>query len=304
MESNLSLFEQAGINIPENLPNNRISTIFEATGLNWNVEQHPVSSDYGLIKNVAANYRSDNHQFLGFVNEKTYKVVQNVEAFNFIDELDDFTFEKVGDFNDGKKVFVIGKSNEKINIDGSDDPIDFYFTFLHGHDGKFGIRFILSPIRMFCMNQLNLMLESANFKYNIAHTGDIEWKLAEIHRAINKSKNYVSSLATTIDNLIKAKPTKTINEFVELLIPDNSEDMQRTINRKESAREAIISIYNNKDDLQNYKDTQFGYLSAVSDFVSHLQPYRNESANTVTNIFIRNMEGNKLIEQARLLLAA
>ena len=53
-------------------------------------------------------------------------------------------------FNGGKKVFVVGKSNEQIDIDGSGDLVDFYLTFLHGHDGKSGIRFILCPVRMFC----------------------------------------------------------------------------------------------------------------------------------------------------------
>ena len=304
METNLSLFEQAGIAVPDNLPDKKISTVFEATGLNWEVTQHPVSSDYGIIKDAVANYRSDNHKFLGFVNDKTYKVVQNVEAFDFIDELDNFTFEKVGMFNEGRKVFVVGKSDEQLTIDGSDDLVDFYLTFLHGHDGKSGIRFILSPIRMFCMNQLNLMLEKATFKYNIAHTGNIEWKLDQIHKAINNSRNYVNSLATTIDDLINAKPTQTIQEFVKALIKEEPDESVRIINRKQIARETIIHLYNNKEDLQNYKDTKFGYLSAVSDYISHLQPLRKESESTINNVFVRNLEGNKLIEQARILLAA
>lgn len=302
--STVSLLEQAGVIVPTNLPNNKISTVFEATGLNWEVTQHPVQSDFGVISNAVANYRSDTQTFLGFVNPKTYKVVQNIDAFNFIDELDDFTFEKVGSFNNGKKVFVVGKSNEKIDIDGSGDMIDFYFTFLHGHDGKSGIRFIICPIRMFCMNQLNLMLDSASFKYNITHTGDIQWKLDEIHKAINKSKKYVTSLSTTIDELIKSKPTQKIDNFVNLLIPDKEDESQIISNRKEIARNTIIQIYNDKPDLQNYKNTKFGYLSAVSDYVSHLQPLRTESENTVTNTFIKNLEGNRLIESARYLLAA
>ncbi len=275
----LSIFEKAGIVIPENLPDNKVETIFEATGLNWKVEQHPVyTSENGIhfnnIKTLTANYRSDNKQFMGMVHPNNYKVVQNNEAFNFIDALPNFEFEKVGLFNNGKKVFVVGKSNDQIDIDGSGDLVNFYLTFLHGHDGKSGIRFILSPVRMFCMNQLNMMLETAKFKYNIAHTGDIQTKLNQIQKAIANSKNYVMDLQTTINNMISTKTTKPIEKFTMELIPEEEKDTTLIISRKEEVRATIISLYNNKDDIQNYKGTNFGIISAVSDYISHAIPTR------------------------------
>ena len=304
----LSIFEKAGIAIPENLPDNKVETIFEATGLNWKVEQHPVfTSENGIhfnnIKTLTANYRSDNKQFMGMVHPNNYKVVQNNEAFNFIDELPNFEFEKVGLFNNGKKVFVVGKSNEQIDIDGSGDLVNFYLTFLHGHDGKSGIRFILSPVRMFCMNQLNMMLETAKFKYNIAHTGDIQTKLNQIQKAIANSKNYVMDLQTTINNMISTKTTKPIEKFAMELIPEEEKDTTLIISRKEEVRATIISLYNNKDDIQNYKGTNFGIISAVSDYLSHAVPKRI-SKGTIDNTFINNIEGNILLERARLLLTA
>ena len=304
----LSIFEKAGIAIPENLPDNKVETVFEATGLNWKVEQHPVfTSENGIhfnnIKTLTANYRSDNKQFMGMVHPNNYKVVQNNEAFNFIDELPNFSFEKVGLFNNGKKVFVVGKSNEQIDIDGSGDLVNFYLTFLHGHDGKSGIRFILSPVRMFCMNQLNMMLETAKFKYNIAHTGDIQTKLNQIQKAIANSKNYVMDLQTTINNMISTKTTKPIEKFAMELIPEEEKDTTLIISRKEEVRATIINLYNTKDDIQNYKGTDFGVISAVSDYISHATPKRM-SRGTIDNTFISNIEGNLLLERARLILAA
>lgn len=312
----ISIFEQAGMDIPEGLIDNKVSTIFEATGLNWEVKQKLVYSQeideitsfgvprtYSRIPNLVANYRSDNNQFLGMVHPTGYKVVQNHEAFDFIDELPNFTFEKVGMFNGGKKVFVVGKSNEQIAIDGSDDLVNFYLTFLHGHDGKSGIRFILCPVRMFCMNQLNLMLQTANFKYNIAHTGDIQFKLAQIQKAIADSRNYVTDLTQTIDTMINTKTTKSIEQLTLELIPVEDTDTTLITSRKEEARQTIITLYNDKPDLQNYKGTQFGIISAVSDYISHAQPKRI-SHSTIDNTFIKNIEGSELLERTRLLLAA
>ena len=307
MSQNLSIFEQAGKDIPEGLSDNKVKTIFEATGLDWVVEQKEVAvlekdNNYSFLRNYVANYRSDNNQFLGMVHPKDYKVVQNCDAFDFIDELPNFTFEKVGMFNGGKKVFVVGKSNEQIAIDGSDDLVNFYLTFLHGHDGKSGIRFILCPVRMFCMNQLNLMLQTANFKYNIAHTGDIQFKLAQIQKAIADSRNYVTDLTQTIDTMINTKATKSIEQLTLELIPVEDTDTTLITSRKEEARQTIITLYNDKPDLQNYKGTQFGIVSAVSDYISHAQPKRI-SHSTIDNTFIRNIEGSELLERTRLLLA-
>ena len=307
MSQNLSIFEQAGKDIPEGLSDNKVKTVFEATGLDWVVEQKEVAvlekdNNYSFLRNYVANYRSDNNQFLGMVHPKDYKVVQNCDAFDFIDELPNFTFEKVGMFNGGKKVFVVGKSNEQIAIDGSDDLVNFYLTFLHGHDGKSGIRFILCPVRMFCMNQLNLMLQTANFKYNIAHTGDIQFKLAQIQKAIADSRNYVTGLTQTIDTMINTKATKSIEQLTLELIPVEDTDTTLITSRKEEARQTIITLYNDKPDLQNYKGTQFGIVSAVSDYISHAQPKRI-SHSTIDNTFIKNIEGSELLERTRLLLA-
>ena len=317
MSQNLSIFEQAGKDIPEGLSDNKVKTVFEATGLDWVVEQKPVyiqrdntnpaihvgTTCYDILPNYVANYRSDNNQFLGMVHPKDYKVVQNCDAFDFIDELPNFTFEKVGMFNGGKKVFVVGKSNEQIAIDGSDDLVNFYLTFLHGHDGKSGIRFILCPVRMFCMNQLNLMLQTANFKYNIAHTGDIQFKLAQIQRAIADSRNYVTGLTQTIDTMINTKATKSIEQLTLELIPVEDTDTTLITSRKEEARQTIITLYNDKPDLQNYKGTQFGIISAVSDYISHAQPKRI-SHSTIDNTFIKNIEGSELLEKTRNILNA
>ena len=236
------------------------------------------------------------------VHPKTYKVVQNVEAFEFIDGLPGFTFEKVGSFNGGKKVFVVGKADDQVFLDGSTDPINFYMTFLHGHDGKSGIRFLLSPIRMFCMNQLNLMLDAASFKYNIAHTGNINEKISMVKKAIENSKGYVQNLQIEMDKLINLKPEITIEDFLEKLIPMDDEDSELITSRKQEAQSSILNLYSNKDDLQNYKGRAFGYLSAVSDYVSHLKPGRADA--DINNVLIRNLEGNALLDDAYTILRA
>lgn len=311
----ISIFEQAGMDIPEGLIDNKVNTIFKATGLNWEVKQKLVYSQeideitsfgvprtYSRIPNLVANYRSDNGQYLGMVHPKDYKVVQNVEAFDFIDELPNFTFEKVGMFNGGKKVFVVGKSNEQIDIDGSGDLVNFYLTFLHGHDGKSGIRFIFAPVRLYCLNQFNLMLKTATFKYNIAHTGNIDLKISQIQKYIADGHLYVKALETEVKSMINTKLVTSVNSLLDLIIPVNDEETTYNKNKKQKAKDTILNLYNNKDDLQNYKNTQFGLISAISDFVSHLTPVRKNA--DINNRFIQNLEGDLLLNNAYTILKA
>lgn len=303
----LSIFEQAGINV-FNSSNTTISNIFRETGLDWTVKQSMIhffpDNKPKYVSNVVMNYRSDTLEPLGLVNPKSYKIVQNIDAFNFIDHLPNFTLEKVGMFNNGKKIFVVGKLDETITVD-ADDKIDMFLTFIHGHDGKSGIRLIFCPVRMFCMNQMNLMLDKASFKYNTAHTGDVYSKLLAVHKAVASSHEYTSALNSTIQDMISTKPSISIQRFTELVIPIGGEDTDTVKNTKKETRAKIIELYQNKDDLQNYKNTAFGYLSAVSDYVSHSEPKRKVGIHTINNTFIKNIEGNSLIDRShKLLLAA
>jgi hypothetical protein len=144
-----------------------------------------------------------------------------------------------------------------------------------------------------------MMLDSASFKYSVKHTGDIETKLKQVRLYINSSHTYITSLEDTLKKAIVYKPNFTIEEFVEHLIKDKDEDSKLVLKRKAETREELISIHNTKDDLSNYKGTAFGYLSSVSDYISHTNPLRNSNnQDTINNTFINNINGNTLLVDA------
>ena len=56
-------------------------------GLDWNVVQEPIYTPFReKIDGFKANVRDSDRKVLGVVSDR-YKVVQNVEAFSFTDEL-------------------------------------------------------------------------------------------------------------------------------------------------------------------------------------------------------------------------
>ena len=284
-----------------------ISQIFKETGLNWTVEQTPVHSIIPEvdehISNAVINYRSDNHGFLGVVSDSHYHIVNNIAAFNFIDNLKNFTIERVGQAKGGQQVFVVGKSNNQIEITPN-DYVQQYITFVHGHNGKQSIQLIISPIRMYCMNQLNLMLNNAPFKYGIRHVKNVDMKLERINRALEDNLDYMVKLGRTLQDLSSAKATETIDKFLDKLIPiDFDNEGNKTIARKIRIHSAIQDLYKNKDDNQNYVGSKFGMLNAVADYISHAK-LKVYSSETYENAYISNIQNNVLLNKAYDILMA
>ena len=292
-----SLFEKAGVAIPSEV--NGIANVLDYAKLNWTIEQKPISTEYGLIPNRVANYRSDTKECLGIVSNDEYKVIQNTEAFDFVDNLSDFTIEKAGAFFGGSKVFIVGKSNDQFELDNG-DMINMYFTFIHGHDGKTSIKMIISPIRMFCMNQMNLMLRTASFRHAIKHTGNVTTKLDTVHKAFESAHEYTGELKTSLVNLINTKiDSPMFDMFINEVFKAKEGATSAECDRMQAARDRVFYLYTQKDDLANYRGTAFGALSAVSDYVSHMLPKRVASGDyTTNNLFINSIDGNKVIDTA------
>ena len=130
-------------------------------------------------------YRTDHNIPLGIVKDK-YKVVQNIDAFNFFDDAigkDKALWQKAGWFGVGQKVFVTAKLPTTIKV--GNDEIENYLVFSNSHDGSSSINILFTPIRVVCTNMLNSALKNADSYIRIRHTESAEEKLqtgAEILR--------------------------------------------------------------------------------------------------------------------------
>lgn len=72
--------------------------------------------------------------------------------------------------------------------------------------------------------------------------------------------------------------SKKINEerFLRLL-SHKLDSMRYNEKAKEATMERIVTIYSEKDDLQNFKGTAWGMYNATADFVSNTTPLRKTS---------------------------
>ena len=105
--------------------------------LDWTVDQFPVFANGNEIPGYFANVRSDTNEALGVVRNR-YKIVQNTEAFDFVDGIVankhlECRYETAGSLFNGRRIFLLVKLPNK---DLLGDLVENYLFFTNSHDGS------------------------------------------------------------------------------------------------------------------------------------------------------------------------
>lgn len=242
-------------------------------GLDWEVTKEKVFTERGIqIPNFYATTRNTDGNVYGMVTDK-YKVVQNKEAFAFMDNLigEGVKYETAGSLFDGKKVWLLARMPER-KILG--EKFETYCVLTNSHDGKNAVQVACTPIRVVCNNTLNLALGSAKRIWSTRHCGTLEGKLADAKDTLGFASTYMDALnveaekmATTPLNAVQ------LGKVVAEAFPINESMSKRQIENAEEARNTFNAYYN-RDDVQNFKNTLYGAILAITDYVDHATPQR------------------------------
>ena len=286
----------------------RCSNISEAlfvSGLDFTVRQENIQTSEACpipLDGFRANIKDDGTP-LGIVSTK-YKVVQNADAFAFLDSLveEGMKFERAGGLQNGRKVFVLARMPDKYIISG--EHISPYIVFINSHDGTGSIKILMTPVRMICLNMLNLALRSAVRSWSAVHSGNVSYKLEDAKNTLLYADLYMQELGVTIEEL-KQQPVSDakVLELVDVLLPTN--DSMSDTRRKNVGlqREDLLERYFHAPDLAPLNRTAYRFINAVSDHATHADPIRRRE-NYNEALFNRSVEGNALVDRAYHLLSA
>jgi phage/plasmid-like protein (TIGR03299 family) len=135
-----------------------------------------------IVPKYMATMRLDTHKMLGIVTEN-YGVVQNEDAFKFIDmlvtgKLTDAehtpVIETAGVLGEGERVFVTAKFPEDIILDNKgNDRVEMYIVFTTSHDGSGAVNCLVTPVRVVCNNTLNLAMKVNSGKLSLRHSRNV-----------------------------------------------------------------------------------------------------------------------------------
>ena len=240
--------------------------------LDWKIEQVPVMANGVEIPNYFANVRSDTNEALGVVRGR-YKVVQNTEAFDFVDGIIEnkdieCRYETAGSLFNGRKIFLLVRLPNKELLG---DDVENYLFFTNSHDGSSALTAGITNVRVVCNNTLQMALKGAQRTWTCRHTDSIFAKKAQAQEALGLAVTYIDKMQETAWELA----SKKINEeaFFRKLFEKNPTNLCEK--NKEQAIERMHLIYTQKDDLQNFRGSAWGMYNAVADFVSNTTPFRN-----------------------------
>lgn len=266
--------------------------------LDWTVVQEPIYTDFNrIVDGYRANVRSSDRKVLGVVSDR-YKVVQNVDAFSFTDELlgKGVRYETAGSLQEGRKVWLLARLPREYIIAG--ERISPYLVFSNTHDGSGSVKVAITPVRVVCNNTLNLALNTAKRSFSMIHTGNIRDKIQEAKDTLFMAEEYMDCLGVEFEQLRRQKITDAqVKEYIEMLLPMEKDPTPIQSKNIIRLREDMMKRYYDAPDLQKVGNNAYRFINAVSDFATHSNPLRR-TANYNENLFARTVDGNPLIDKA------
>ncbi len=187
------------------------SEALDKAGLDWRVEKKhiywkPDGSDWKTVPDHKVTVRSNKDGtdlVLGVVG-KDYSIVQNRDAFGFMDEVlgdNGVTYEAAGALYDGRKVWMLARLPEDIEV--GPDSIRRYLLFSNSHDGSQAVRCFFTPVRVVCANTLMWAMKNAKGGICIRHTGRIESKIGEAQRILGLASAAYESVGEQFNRLLE-----------------------------------------------------------------------------------------------------
>lgn len=294
--------QSAWTNIGENVKGNNVEEVLKSAGLNYNVVKEPIYTESRVrvpgkfVTKIDGSSRPED--IFGVVGND-YTIVQNSEAFDFVNELvpEGLQFEKAGQTHWGMVYMIASLPEYKL----FGDDMKTYMIFQNTHNGISKIMAALCPLRIVCQNQFAVAFKRAENKVVIKHTRSASSKLDEAREVMRAALGYTEEFKMLAEELAAIKVPKIKEEKVlELMFPINeTKDSERKVQSIMERRSSVSSLFHNDNDLQNFKGTAWGMLNAYSDYITHAEPQRkteNWEQSRFWNTTMNTSNMDKLID--------
>ena len=229
----------------------------------------------------------------------TYDVLQPVEAFAFLDCLQDeldFTYENAGFTHAGKRLFIQGKLGD-FEAPSSDsrkvgDIIDKRVVATTSFDGSTATEIRLEFLRLWCSNGCaNWTSDNAIAK--VKHTRNQRSRLSLAIEQATGIKQIVQNVENDVALLTSREFTsEQVEQVSRLVFPNETK-------QAETARDSILSQFSNER-LGQFGETAWDCLNAFTAWNSHDRTLRETKQTSLEESAFRNVgESRKFAVQVR-----
>ena len=281
-----SMFDNAGLDISNS---SSYEEALSNAGIDYEVERKELYLGSGVqVPDTYAMVRSNApDDVIGVVGSK-YQAVSNREAFAVAEELVNEGFANYeaggpaigckGILNYSRSFMVLKGEDFEVN----DEPYNSFIVFANSFDGSTGVQYKVINQRVWCLNGAVRYLggKKNQLFINIQHSKQAADKINEANKIIIRYNNELQHIKDEAKLFTGIKLTE--EDFKRDIVPfvlmqkgliKEGKERGRGLDRVEQVVSEILQAYS-ADDIQNYNNTAYKVILALSDYETHSAPLR------------------------------
>lgn len=260
-------WDASGEYVLDHVPNSE--EMLKAAHLDWQVEKQPIYDDDGRrIPGFATTIRSDTGLHLGVMSD-SYQVVQNRDAFRFMDDLlrdGIMRYEAAGALRSGRTVWVLARM-PGVDTIAEGDNLQRFVLWLNSHDATGSLFAIPTSVRVVCANTATTAIRGQR---GIRHVGDMAEKLSQAHDLLSQANERFTDYRDQAQILANRHYSPTdAKQYVSTLVPEPEESGRSSSIRERKVQEIERALQNERQNLPTIKGTWWSLYNAVSEAVDH-----------------------------------
>ena len=272
----------------------------QAAGMQWHIRETPVrymatddnSALYGEameFPDQTVLYRSDTKAPLSVVSGR-YQVVQPQEVLEFYRDLSEvagFELETAGVLKAGRRFWALARTGKSACLKGN-DVVHSYLLLATSCDGTLATMAIPTSVRVVCNNTLAIALQGANagtgagsIKVPHSTSFDAQAVKRQLGIAVGQWDSFMYRMKTLAER--KVKTHEAMNYFLKVICQTDQQGegggsgVPGLANERALKKvQTLFEGHGRGAELQAAKDTAWGLLSAVTEFVDHEKQARSQ----------------------------
>ena len=318
-----------GSQLPEKQP---LEVWAQAAGMDWQIKESPVhfsidnvhnASMFGSFDEQKVLYRSDTNTALSVVSNR-YQVVQPMEVLEFYRDLTEqagFELETAGVLKGGRKFWALARTGKSTALKGN-DLVNGYVLLATSCDGSLATVAMPTTVRVVCNNTLSIAVNGSEQAVKVSHRSNFDADAVKqrLGIAVSQWDQFMYEMKVLSERKVNVKEA---NRYFETLLSSNPTNAASVIGAKshlkllnaqtesvmpnERAYKKLQAMYGGQGrgaELTAAKDTAWGLLCAVTEFVDHERQARS-TENRLDSAWFGNggQMKQKALEQALQLVA-
>lgn len=258
-------------------------------GLDWEIFETPVrftseaQAELHYFTENKVLYRSDTNAALSVVGHR-FKVVQPGEILEFyrdLTEVSGFELETAGVLRGGRKIWALARTGQSASLKGG-DVTNAYVLLATACDGTLATTAQFTSIRVVCNNTLAVALEGRESRVKVPHRSDFnpDHVKRQLGIAVSTFDSFMYQMKKLSERKVKSNE---VSNFLRRVFTDESKATPVVTERAMTATRNLFDGQGRGAELDSARDTAFGLLNSVTEFVDHSRrargpDYRLESA--------------------------